>query len=134
MRNILLAVGMVLFVSGCSILGKDVDVNVMSKNDAITPPPLPQQLNLRSVDFTVLNREEVVEYILSTSNLTVEEKEKVKQNLLEGQEFSWFILDGKNYENLALNMEEILRYIKEQRSVIIFYLQSTKAIDEDKKE
>jgi len=36
-------------------------------------------------------------------------------------EISLFATETKGYENLALNMQEIIRYIREQKEIILYY-------------
>ena len=102
MRNILIIVIMLL-ISAC---GHD-KINI--KADPVEPvvihPPVPDQLQLREVKWTVFNRAKLEQLLADYPN----------------QEIVLFALSAKGYENLSLNVAEILRYLKEQKGVIIYY-------------
>lgn len=70
----------------------------------IHPAP-PAEMTLREVKWRVFNKEELEKYI--------------EEN--EGIEFALFALETEEYEDLALNMQEIIRYIQEQKGIIIYY-------------
>ena len=42
-----------------------------------------------------------------------------------------YVLDNRNFENMALNMEEIKRFMLEQQQVIIFYENLQKPVNTD---
>lgn len=93
-----------LFISGCSILSlKKVDED----NTPKLKLPEPIELNMRSIKFLVVTKDNV---------------DKVFK-LLENNEEDLviFSLTGTDYKNLSLNIQEIKNYIKQQRSVIKLY-------------
>jgi hypothetical protein len=69
----------------------------------IHPAP-PPGLNMRDVKWRVLNREQL-EYLLKTTQ----------------GDFVMYAMTVKNYENLSLNLQEVIRYIEEQKEMIIYY-------------
>ena len=68
-------------------------------------PPQTEPIITRPVEFKVINT--------STAKS------------LNLDEVSWYGLNAKNYENLAYNMQEILRYLKQQNAVIAYYKKSS---------
>lgn len=102
MKNILI-ISCLLLLSAC---GHD-KMNI--KADPVEPivihPPVPDQLQLREVKWTVFNRAKLEQLLADYPN----------------QEIVLFALSAKGYENLSLNMAEIIRYLKEQKGVIIYY-------------
>ena len=66
--------------------------------------------------------------IVITENNLDEVIQKVKA--LQGGQFVVYGLDLKSFENLAINMEQIKRYIEQQNEVILYY---EKAVREEPK-
>ena len=60
--------------------------------------------------------------IVITENNLDEVIQKVKA--LQGGQFVVYGLDLKSFENLAINMEQIKRYIEQQNEVILYYEKS----------
>jgi len=92
-----------LLLSGCFGSTIPVQSDVVEIN-YIHPAP-PAEMTLREVKWRVFNREELLKYL--------EENKDV--------EISLFATETKGYENLALNMQEIIRYIREQKEIILYY-------------
>ena len=69
--------------------------------------------------------------IVITENNLDEVIQKVKA--LQGGQFVVYGLDLKSFENLAINMEQIKRYIEQQNEVILYYEKSVKdeIVEED---
>ena len=65
--------------------------------------------------------------VITEDNLN-EVIERVKA--LQGGQFVVYGLDLKSFENLAINMEQIKRYIEQQNEVILYY---EKAVKEEPK-
>ena len=47
--------------------------------------------------------------------------EVIQKVTLQGGQFVVYGLDLKSFENLAINMEQIKRYIEQQNEVILYY-------------
>ena len=96
-----------LFLVGCG--GQK---NIRVKADPVQPivihPNIPSQLSMRNVEWTVFNRKKLEKLLADFPN----------------QEIVFFAISAKGYENLSLNMGEIIRYLKEQKNVIIYYRES----------
>lgn len=93
-----------LLTSGC-FGSKIVDIKADPVERTIIHPNVPDQLSMRKVEWTVFNRAKIEKLLADYPN----------------QELVLFALSAKGYENLSLNMAEVIRYLKEQKNVIIYY-------------
>ena len=109
-------------VSSCSILGSSRDIPEVAPVEVVTVvkksptyhPPLPNQIDPLSVEWTVLNPELMQEYL---------------DDLNEGEAPTnvWYSLTTKGYENLSMNMAEVKRYLRQLISIVKYY----RDLDED---
>lgn len=91
-------------ISACSLIGHKDCLVVEKPNLNLKDPPT---LNLNSVKFKVLHRDNVQEYFNSSS---------------ESQNKSvFFALTESDYKNLSINIEKIKSYIKTQKKIIQLY-------------
>ena len=49
-------------------------------------------------------------------------------------DFVFYVVSVHDYENLALNMSELFRYIKQQKEIVIYYEESVKVKPQEKKD
>lgn len=85
----------VLALVGCTNIKEDNPVSV------VIPPTDPTPISTKPVEFTVINNSTI-------SNIDLDST-------------SWYALNAQGYENLAYNMQEILRYLKQQKAVVEYY-------------
>ena len=82
--------------------------------------PKVDQINIRAIEWIVLNEENVEEEI-----------QKIKES---GQTVGLFALTGKGYENLALNFSDIRAMVQQQQQIIAgyetYYQEAEKKLDE----
>jgi len=104
MLRIIPLLAIILLTSGC-FGSKIVDVKATPVERTIIHPNVPDQLSMRRVEWTVFNREKLEKLLADYPD----------------QEIVLFALSAKGYENLSLNMAEVIRYLKEQKNVIIYY-------------
>tara|TARA_R110000822_G_scaffold262721_3_gene387075 strand:+ start:2281 stop:2721 length:441 start_codon:yes stop_codon:yes gene_type:complete len=118
-----------LLVSGCSIIPKfgldDIQplpplppiqiITEQVKLD-IFQPPLPQEIRMENVRW----------YVITEGNLE-EKLAEIKQDL--GGEFAIMAMTPQGYENMAINMQELRRYILQQKEIILYYREATKSDD-----
>jgi len=104
--RILLIISTLLLISACSGV-KVVDVKADVVEQTVIHPNLPAQLSMRKVDWTVFNRAKIEKLLADYPD----------------REIVLFALSAKGYENLSLNVGEIIRYVKEQKNVIIYYIE-----------
>jgi len=114
----------IILSSGCSIL-PTVDftppppVKVITEEIPIEiyQPPLPQQITLQDVTWFIITKNNWEEAI-------------VKVEKLLGGEFVIFGLTPPDYESMAYNLQEIRRFIRQQKEIILYYREATEVADE----
>lgn len=84
-----------LILVGCSNARETAPMNIS------IPPTDPSPISTKPVEFTVINSDTVGSIDLDST--------------------SWYALNAQGYENLAYNMQDILRYVKQQNAVIDYY-------------
>ena len=117
--------------NGCTLLGNDpyvpevkpVEVVTITKPAAVYHPPLPNKVNTKPVEWTVLTPAIMSEY------LTDLEKGEAPTNVYYG-------ISPTGYENLSVNMAELKRYIRQVLSIVDYYqkLDKQENADASKKE
>lgn len=78
----------------------------------IYQPPMPQEISLENVKF----------FVITKNNL--EEKVAEIEKILGG-DFVVFALTPQSYENMAYNLQEIRRYVRQQKEIIVYYREAT---------
>lgn len=78
----------------------------------IYQPPLPQEIDLLNVNFFVITEE------------NYEDKKKEIEKILDGN-FVVFALTPDGYEKMAENFQEVRRYVRQQKELIIYYREAT---------
>ena len=78
----------------------------------IYQPPLPQEIDLLDVNFFVITEE------------NLDGQVKVIEKLLDGQ-FVVFALTPDGYEKMAENFQEVRRYVRQQKELILYYREAT---------
>ena len=112
--------------NGCTLLGNDpyvpevkpVEVITITKPAAVYHPPLPNKVNTKPVEWTVLTPAIMSEY------LTDLEKGEAPTNVYYG-------ISPTGYENLSVNMAELKRYIRQVLSIVDYYQKLDKQEDAD---
>jgi hypothetical protein len=112
-------------ITGCSLLKQQPVVQpepIVKTVTKVVPleiyqPPLPTEISLAKVDFFVITENNLEEQIERLENL-------------QGGTFVIFAMTPQAYENMAYNLQEIRRYIRQQKEIIIYYRQATTQ-DED---
>ena len=109
-KSILYLTVLVLLLSSCSSFKPEKEIVTVEK---IVKPTIaialkPSPIEMKNADVLVVTEQNFQEVV---------EKVKAKQN---GQ-FVVYALDLKSFENLAINMEQIKRYIEQQNEVILYY-------------
>ena len=118
----LLPLLLVVASSGCSLIGnkpyvpevKAVEVVTITKPAAVYHPPLPNKIFTKPVEWTVLTPSTMTEYLNDL------EKGEAPTNVYYG-------VSPMGYENLALNMAALKRYIRQVLSIINYYQDLDKA-------
>ena len=99
----------VLFLTGCSSLRLPAEIKTVTKIEKVTIPTVarPKPVQLNDVRVYVVNEEIYEEF--------------VKEFTEENGELAFVALSMKDYENLALNIAELRRYINQQKNIIVYY-------------
>ncbi len=111
-----------LLVSSCSNFRAEKEIVTVEKiiKPTIALATKPNPILMKNSDVILITEENLDEVI-----------QKVKA--LQGGQFVVYGLDLKSFENLAINMEQIKRYIDQQNEVILYYEKSVKdeIVEED---
>lgn len=109
----------ILLISGCGTFFQKQplptpEVKIVTKEVAaeIYQPPMPRAIELENVKWYVINSQNINEKIA-----------EIEKQL--GGEFVVFALTPQSYENMAYNLQEIRRYVLEQKQIILYYRQAT---------
>ena len=114
----LLLVVVLLIFSGCSTFRSEKQIEVITEEiekpklnlDAVEP------LDLKPVKWIVLTRENVEEVFTNLEK--------------DGKSVALFALDTDTYEILAVNMEDIKRYILTQKTILVKYKEYYEPVEE----
>jgi len=121
--RILYSVLGIMLLSGCSTFQKPlpapeplIKTVTEFKSLEIYQPPLPKQIALQDVEF----------FVVTESNF--EEQVSRLQKLQDGT-YVLFGMTPQDYENMAYNLQELRRYIRQQKEIIIYYRQATQGAE-----
>ena len=111
----------ILFLSGCSFMKSDplptpepvIKTITEYKTLEIYQPQLPRKIDLQDVEFFVVTEKNLEEQIARISKM-------------QGGTFVIFGMTPQDYENMAFNLQELRRYIRQQKEIIIYYRDATK--------
>lgn len=95
-----------MFAAGCSTVDR-IEVDTVVKNAPIPLQKQPKPVALNDIKIYVVTEENFSQFI-----------EKLKTNV--GTDV-FYAITVKDYEKLSLNMEDIKRYIDQQKAIIIYY-------------
>jgi len=99
-------------LSGCDY-AKRLDVFSKPVETTIISPSDPKPLQLDNLTFEVVNKDNLKQFLA--------ELQKYQNN----KEYVFYAISPKTYEILALNMQEIKRYMLQQKEIIIYYKEAT---------
>jgi hypothetical protein len=109
----------VLFLTGCSLFSPapEPEIKVVTKVEKTTVPTVsrPKPVQLNDVRVYVVN-ERILDQFIS------EFKER-------HGEVAFVALSMQDYENLALNVAELRRFINQQTQIIVYYEDAVKPVD-----
>ena len=106
----------ILFLSGCSSLRTEPEIRTVTKIERIQIPVVarPKPLQLNDTRVFVVTEDNYDEFVKEFTELY--------------GEVAFVALSMKDYENLALNIADIKRYLQQQNEVILYY---EKAVTEE---
>jgi hypothetical protein len=98
-------------LSGCSLFAREPEKQIVTETKIIKPTiavaERPKGLNLSDIRF----------YVVTEDNFSEFKERFIKEN----GDYVFYAIAVRDYENLALNMAEIKRFILQQKEVIIYY-------------
>lgn len=119
--RILYSLLLVLAVTGCSTFTPalpEPEVRIKTVTEFRTldiyQPPLPKEIGMQDVEF----------FVVTEKNF--EEQVKRLQKIQDGT-YVLFGLTPQDYENMAYNLQELRRYIRQQKEIIIYYRKATQS-------
>jgi hypothetical protein len=127
-RISLLIIPATLLISGCSslLLGAvGMGEKVVVTDSKYVKQSIPIQERPKPVDFP-----DTQWYVVNESNLD----EFLKQMDKEAGDTVFFAITPKGYENLAIGVGELRRYILQQKEIILYYESAIRGDDEKKVE
>ena len=107
--TVLSALLLSLLLSSCSTWDKlkRVEVKTVEVDRVIPTQNRPRQLDLNNITW----------FVVTDQNFDEFRRRYTKQN----GSFLFYAMSVRDYETLALNMEEIKRYIEQQKQIIVYY-------------
>ena len=112
-----------LLLTNCGYLRKpekEIVVQTVEVQKIIPIQPRPKPVEMTDVKFYVVTEENYEEF-----------KEKFMKT---NNDFVFYVVSVHDYENLALNMSELFRYIKQQKEIVIYYEEAVKVKPQEKKD
>ena len=103
---------MILLSSACSLLPEPlkpvIEIKTVTVEAKITHPNLPRPIDLKEPEWKVVSKANLEEFI----------------NMMEaenGGQIVFVAMSIADYELMAYNMQEIKRYINQQKEIIVYY-------------
>jgi len=112
-----------LLLSSCGFIRKpekEIVVQTVEVQKVIPVQPQPKPVDMTDVKFYVVTEENYEEF-----------KEKFMKT---NNDFVFYVVSVHDYENLALNMSELFRYIKQQKEIVVYYEEAVKIKPQEKKD
>ena len=110
-----------LLLSSCGYIRKpekEIVVQTVEVQKVIPVQPRPKPVDMTDVKFYVVTEENYEEF-----------KEKFMKT---NNDFVFYVVSVHDYENLALNMSELFRYIKQQKEIVVYYEEAVKIKPQEK--
>ena len=110
-----------LLLSSCGFIRKpekEIVVQTVEVQKVIPVQPRPKPVDMTDVKFYVVTEENYEEF-----------KEKFMKT---NNDFVFYVVSVHDYENLALNMSELFRYIKQQKEIVVYYEEAVKIKPQEK--
>ena len=112
-----------LLLSSCGYIRKpekEIIVKTVEVQKIIPIQPQPKPVDMIDVKFYVVTEENYEEF-----------KEKFMKT---NNDYVFYAVSVHDYENLAFNMAELYRYIRQQKEIIIYYEKAVKIKPQEKKD
>ena len=112
-----------LLLSSCGYIRKpekEIVVKTIEVQKIVPIQPQPKPVDMIDVKFYVVTEENYAEF-----------KEKFMKT---NNDYVFYAVSVHDYENLAFNMAELYRYIRQQKEIMIYYEKAVKVKPEEKVE
>ena len=112
-----------LLLSSCGYIRKpekEIVVKTIEVQKIIPIQPQPKPVDMIDVKFYVVTEENFAEF-----------KEKFMKT---NNDYVFYAVSVHDYENLAFNMAELYRYIRQQKEIMIYYEKAVKVEPQEKTE
>ena len=112
-----------LLLSSCGYIRKpekEIVVKTIEVQKIVPIQPQPKPIDMIDVKFYVVTEENYEEF-----------KEKFMKT---NNDYVFYAISVHDYENLAFNMAELYRYIRQQKEIIIYYEKAVKVKPQEKKD
>jgi len=112
-----------LLLSSCGYIRKpekEIVVKTIEVQKIIPIQPQPKPVDMIDVKFYVVTEENFAEF-----------KEKFMKT---NNDYVFYAISVHDYENLAFNMAELYRYIRQQKEIMIYYEKAVKVEPQEKTE
>ena len=113
LKPLLAAMVVLLFLTGCSTF-REPEIKVVTQIEKTTVPLVARPKPIKLVDTRV--------YVVTKDNY----ESFVKEFTEEHGELAYVVLSMKDYENLAINIADLRRYIEQQTEIIVYYENAVK--------
>ena len=109
----------VLFLSGCSSLRPEPEIKTVVKVEKTTVPVVarPKPLQLTDTRVFVVTKDNFDEFVKEFTGIY--------------GDLAFVALSMKDYENLAINIADIKRYLEQQKEIILYYEKAVTEGDTD---
>ncbi len=111
----------VLLLSSCALLKqppREVEIKTVPIKIKITQPVLPRPIDLKEPQWYVVSDKNIDEFLVN-----------IKKE--SGDMLVFFAMSPSDYELMAYNLQEIKRYVKELKEVVIYYKKVTTIEEEE---
>jgi hypothetical protein len=113
LKPLLAVMAVLLFLTGCSTF-REPEIKVVTQIEKTTVPIVARPKPINLVDTRV--------YVVTKDNY----ESFVKEFTEEHGELAYVVLSMKDYENLAINIADLRRYIEQQTEIIVYYENAVK--------
>ena len=117
LKPLLAVMAILLFLTGCSSF-REPEIKVVTQIEKTTVPTVARPKPIDLVDTRV--------YVVTKDNY----ESFVKEFTEEHGELAYVVLSMKDYENLAINIADLRRYIEQQTEIIVYYENAVKPEEE----
>jgi len=111
---------MIALAIGCAATPREVRIITKPIEIEIFQPDLPDAIKLERPRWFVVNRENLEEFLIELERI-------------QGESPVFFAFTPQDYEKMAYNLQEVRRYILQQKEVIIYYQRVTQPQSWDEK-